>query len=301
MRALGAVVVLFVVLDVFDILGLGATALACPPTVTLTGDERLVAGAREALEARGIAAAANGCSGISVLLNRRGSVTVVSQVMAGGRAETREVTDMRTAATVIESWVTDVEAPLLRRRSEADAESPNDLVVAAPAPERPSGVEIFTLGETSFASDGTTWVGFEAGACAVVGRFCLGGRARYSTVADGPYDWEDLMEREAIDGLLGLDMPMRFGRLGLSPGIAMGLGWIRTHEREAPPDRVETRGLRSEAHFALSYRVLGRFAAEAIVSVTAGRTVSTSPAREKLPDDPPWLARVGLGLRFEGL
>jgi hypothetical protein len=269
--------------------------------VSLSGDKALVAEVAPILQGRGIATAGADCPALDVSLEKRGKVTLVSQAPAGDRAESREVTDVRTAATVIESWVrTDLEAPLLVHRPLADVEAP-DRIVAKPEAERPPRLQIFTHAETSFANDRTAWVGFEAGACSMFGRACLGGRLRVSTVADGPNEWDDVMDREAVDALFGFDVPLRFGAVGVSPGTALGLGWIHTHEDQPPPDSKQTLGLRAQAHLALSYAVSRRFALESIFALALGQRIATSTSTpERLPDDPRLLAHVGLGVRFEG-
>jgi hypothetical protein len=300
-RSLAAAVIV-----VSGTLGNAAGAAACPPTVTLRGDQDLVAAVAPVLEERGIETEPTECPALEISVERRGEGMVVSAAEPGGRPERREVTDARTAATVIESWVrTDLEAPLLehRRRPIVDLEAPGEVVLSARKVEdRPGGLQLFTVGETTFANDRTTWVGVAAGACTKLGPACLGGRARLSTVTHGPKEWHSVMDREAADALVDLEVPLRIGRVGLSPGVAAGVGWIRTHEQEPPPDRRETVGLRAEAHFGLSYYVFRRFAAESMGAVAIGRTFHASAnTREVLPGDPRFLARVGLGLRFEGL
>src|SRR5689334_18839355 len=100
-------------------IGLGVVAQvawACPPAVRLGGDPEVVAQVTPLLEERGISTAAGECPAVAVLVQRRGRVTLVSPSPAEGPAVAREVTDVRTVVTVIESLVrTDLEAPLLER------------------------------------------------------------------------------------------------------------------------------------------------------------------------------------------
>jgi hypothetical protein len=282
-------------------LAAAVAARACPPTVSLEGDPALVAEVTPILASRGISGADGSCPALAVSLERRGKVTLVSQSPAGDRPESREVTDGRTAATVIESWVrTDLEAPLLGHRPAADLESP-DRVVATPEREAPRWLQIYTLAETSVASDLTAWVGVRVGGCSMVGPACLGAHLRVSTVAEGPDDWEGVMNRQAMDAVLDADLPRRFGHVGVSPGIGLGLGWIRTTELDRPPDARQTLGLRAETHLSLSYGVSRHFAIESTLALAVGQAIHSETAtREPLPSDPRFFAHLGLGIRVEG-
>ena len=214
---------------------------------------------------------------------------------------------MRTAATVIESWVrTDVEAPLLEPRTSGDAEQRGgaSTVVAAAPPAQGRGLQVFAVGEAGVASDHSDWLGFELGACLMFGRACAGARARFSAVADGAGPWERAVDRQALEALVGLDLPLRLGRTTLSPGVAVGAGRAQTHEESAEANQEGgqlTIGLRGEVHLALSVAVSQSFAAETILSLEAAQTVHTeTTSREALPRDARLLAHAGVGLRFGG-
>ncbi|HVR03468.1 MAG TPA: hypothetical protein VMT47_15130 [Polyangia bacterium] len=287
--------------------GLGRGARACPPTVRLSGDEALVAEVTPVLVERGIALDEGGCPALVITLVKRGQTIVVSDASGVGPASAREVTDVRTAATVIESWVrTDVEAPLLEPRPSRDAEPPGgaSTVVAAAPPVRGRGLQVFAAGEAAVASDHSDWLGFELGACLMLGRACAGARARFSAVADGPGPWERAVDRQLVEALVGLDLPLRLGRATLWPGLALGAGRGQTHEESAEGnqegDQV-TIGLRGELHLSLSVAVSRSLAAETNLSVEATQTVRTeSTSREPLPGDARLLAYAGVGLRFGG-
>jgi hypothetical protein len=281
-------------------LSLGSAAAACPAAVSLSGDAALVSEVRSVLAGRGVVTEPGGCPALAVTLERRGGVTVVARPALDEPAAAREVTDLRTAATVIESWVrTDVEAPLLARRAD-DGEMPEGLAViakTAPGNERPA-FELFTLGELSVASDHTSSFGFQAGACGRVGRACLGGRARFTNFEAGPGAWASL-DRETIDALTDLAVPLRLGPLTAAPGVAAGVGWTHTHD-ESGPDHRQALGLRAEAHLALSYPLNRAVAAESELALTLARTFQADDTGVRLPGDPTWLAHLALGLRFVG-
>jgi len=282
--------------------GAGRSVWACPPAVRLGGDKALVAEVAPVLSERGISTAPGECPALAIVLDKRGRATLVTAAGDDGGA-TREVTDVRTAATVIESWVrTDVEAPLLaRRRADDDAGggAPPTVVVDAPAPDATGGLQAFALGESGLANDRTSSVGLQVGACAMRGPACVGGRARVATVADGPGEWEATMDREAVDALASLDLPVRLGRMVASSGVGLGLGWVHTHE-EASTQRRHTLGLRAESRLTLGYSVSARLAFEATLAFELARTVAARTTTEVLPADPSVLGRLGVGVRFGG-
>ena len=278
------------------------SAHACAPTVRLGGDAALVAAVAPVLVERGIATADDACPAMPVELRRRGSLTVVST--AGAPAAERVVSDVRTAATVIESWVrTDVDAPLLLRRQREDAElgaAPPGLVAWVPPPPT-RDVAVFTSVERSLASDGTGWVGVDLGACLMLGPLCASAMARLGVVTDGPGRWEHELDRRAVEILLGAELPLRFGRLGLSPGLAVGVGWTHTNDDELDTDE-ETGGLRAEGRVALSYPFAGHLVGELALSFEVTQATHLENASPMpLPDEARFFSRLGAGVRFEGL
>lgn len=286
-------------------------ARACPPTVRLAGDRALIAAVAPVLIDRGIATETNGCLAVSVNLEPRGRAMIVSIATDGDQLRDhlveRAVTDTRTAATVIESWVrTDLQAPLLARHPMGDDTGPKKLVPVpavgvAPSAPPARGVHVFAAGETALASDSSTWFGLELGACVMLGPACASARGRFATVGRGPERWRRDLERHGVELLLGADLPRRIGRAVLSPGLAAGVGWIHTHE-EGSPRRESIGGLRAQGRLALSYPLTRHLAAELALSfeVTDTEHVETS-SPEPLPPEPRWLGRLGAGMRFEGL
>ncbi|HEX4404030.1 MAG TPA: hypothetical protein VH560_04330, partial [Polyangia bacterium] len=251
-----------VILAVIVSVGWIKPARACSPAVRLTGDAALVAAVAPVLVERGIATADDACPAAPVDLQRRGKLIVVST--ANAPATEWVVSDVRTAATIIESWVrTDVDAPLLLRRQRDDAElgaAPPGLVAWLPPP--PSrDVEVFTSIERSLASDGTGWIGIDLGACLMLGPLCASAMARLGAVTEGPGLWAHELDRRAVEILLGAALPMRFGRVGLSPGLGVGVGWTHTNDDALGTDE-ETGGLRAEGRVALSYAFSRRLAGE---------------------------------------
>jgi hypothetical protein len=299
------------------------TTRSCPPAARLTGDAELIDAVAAVLAERGVAPAEGGeCPSIDVDLRREGTAMIVSAGPGDGPPVRRAVSDVRTAATVIESWVrTDVEAPLLAGPASAAAWAASEPDAAAPASARAAvgslaptvaavaagapdarRVQVFTIAETSLASDRTSWVGAQIGACVMLGPLCASARARFATVAGGPGPWQSSLDRRGVELLLGADLPLRLGAATLSPGAALGVGWIHTHEEAARHVEGETGGLRAEAHLALSFPIRSRLAVELALSldVTQATHVETS-LPEVLPDEPRLLGRLGAGVRFGGL
>jgi hypothetical protein len=286
------------------VVGLDGQASACPPAVRLAGDRALIARVTPILTERGIATSADECPAISVRLERRETMMAVSTMDMRDQPTRLLVTDVRTAATIIEGWArTDVEAPLLAPRPRQDAESPGDApaIVSSTSASASRDVHVFTIMERSLGSDGTGWLGIKAGACVMLGPLCASVQARASLVADGPDGWSPRLERHGVELLLGAELPLRFGRATLSPGVAFGVGWTHT-EIEGMTAVGETGGLRAESQLALSYLVTRHVAAELALSfeVAQATHVETSSV-EPLPGDARFFSRLGAGVRFEGL
>src|SRR5262245_30133990 len=84
---------------------LGGSAEACPPLATLVGDEQLVREIDDLLRTRGIADEAASCPAIRARVEKRGDAIAVEVLGPGGERIERLVSELATAATVIESFV----------------------------------------------------------------------------------------------------------------------------------------------------------------------------------------------------
>jgi hypothetical protein len=293
------------------------------PAVRLAGDPALIAAVRAALADRGIATGARAAAAADVRLERRGSRIAIAAALGGGEAGGpvwREVSDARTAATVIESLVrTDVEAPLLSvrpvdpapaapppapRGAFADEDDPPPAapaatVAAVPAERGGRGLQLFALAETSRANDRTSWIGVQVGACVMLGPVCAGARVRSAVVAAEP--WPADIDRRGFEVLLGADWPLRLGRVVLSPGVGAGVGSTHTHQ-DGSRSSEETGGPHADAHVGLSYPLGARTAIEATFALDVTQTThveTSSPV--PLPDEPRLFARFAAGVRFGAL
>jgi hypothetical protein len=300
----------------------GHASAACRPGVRLDGDAALVGTVGAALGERGIATdvaddaggdptrAQAACASARVTLQRRDARIAVSIASTREATVEREVTDARTATTVIESWVrVDVEEPLLASRTVAlaaphppavTAPPPTTTIVVAPPANSGRGVQLFALAERSLASDGTAWLGLQIGACVSLGPFCLGGRARFAAAA-GPQLRQDGLERHGFELLFDGDLPVHFGRATLSPGLGVGIGSVHTHQ-EGTGQSEGTGGPHAEAHVSMMYSLRPHLALEAAMSVDVTETTHVeSSSTLILPDEPQFFARFGAGVRFGGL
>jgi len=283
-----------------------AEATPCPLSARLAGDASLVTEVSSLLDQRGIPVLS--CANVAVQLERDGGRVAVT---IDGR-EPRVVGDPRTAATIIESWVrTDVGDPLLGARpvvAVAETAPPpaariTDGEVKVPATWR--GVQVFALGQTAVASDGTGWLGTEIGACVTLGPVCAAARVRIAAVAGGPGPFEQMLDRRGVELLFGGDIPMSLGKMTLSPGFSGGVGAVVTHvaDTEGHHQGNEIGGLRADVHASLTYPLSHRFAAEVAVSFdfTQQTHVETYTPEVTFPDVPLFLARIAVGLRYGGL
>jgi hypothetical protein len=260
----------------------------------------LIASVTPILTERGIASSPDACPALSVRLERRGKQIVVSTASKDDERPTESiVSGVRTAATVIESWVrTDVEEPLLVSRPRVDAESPPDAAAVPPSATR--GLYAFAAVERTFASDRTGWFGGQVGACVMLGRVCASTLLRAAAVTDGPAQFQNL-DRYGFEILLGADLPIRLDRLTLSPGLGFGLGWTHTSD-DGSSEGQETGGLRAESRVVASYSATTSVAVEVALTVEVTQATHVeSSLTAPLPSEPRFLSRVGVGARFGGL
>lgn len=265
-----------------------ASALAAP-CAGLDGDAALVDEVGAQLVARGVV-----CGRVKATLDRDGAAIVVRDDQA--IPTVRRVGDATTAATVIESW-TGVEDDLLASR-------PVVVVAERATPTAPTvqlrGWQVFAVGQTALANDGTAWLGFEGGACAMVGPICAAARLRTAAVEAGPA-WVDKLERRSTELLVGGDVPFKLGRWVFAPGFGGGIGSMKTHVGGVGG---VTGGLRAEVHAALSVPLAAKLALDlsAAIELTQATHEETwmheGEAPITVPDEPLWMVRLGVGLRW---
>ena len=282
---------------------LGGTARAdrCETAVTITGDAEVVRAIEALLRARGIEIGDGECASLRAHIERRGDSFAIG-VEADETIE-RNVGELATAATVIESFVRDDASVLLPVRARP-ARVQVELAAPKPAPEptrATRGVQVFAAAETSIGSDHTNWMGMHLGVCIQLGPICAAARLRSAAVVAGQGMWRTEMERRSTELLLGLDVPFALGRTTLAPGFAAGMGsmWTRSDDGTTVG---ETGGLRADVHTTLSVPLTKRWALD--LSVALDLTQETRIEAEHamtIPDEPLALLRFGVGVRYGGL
>jgi hypothetical protein len=295
------------------VVGLGyraqlARAEPCPPAVALTGDEGLVAAVRDLLGARGIAHDTPRCPAVRARVERRGGAVVVGIDGPGGAPIERSVSELATAATVIESWTrSDVAAPLLATH-ELPAVGDGAPAVVAAAPPAASGIQLYAAAETSFASDRTVWEGMQLGACIMLGPICASARVHAGKVISQPSSWTGLT-RKGGEAYAGIDVPIAIGRTRLTPGFAAGYGTIFTH-RGSEEDRmgVEISGPRAEVHAAFSLPVTAHVAIDLMLTAALTQATAMETHGPVIPDpvaifpnEPRAFVRFAVGVRYGAL
>jgi hypothetical protein len=272
-----------------------ARADTCPPAVELAGDPELVVAIARELAARGIAIGLAGCPSLRARVAWRGSELVVVVDNADGSASERSVSEVKTAATVIESFTrTDVAMPLLATRAIATppavtAIAPPILPARAPRPR----FELAASLESAFANDGTTWVGGNLKICIKFGPACAAARMRSSRVIEGLGALG--VERSMIELLIGVDVPIALGRMLLVPGFAGGLGGMETR---ASGMKRETGAFRAEVHVALAIPIVHKLALEVSLGGGLGQQTDFDRSGVMVPAEPWGLVRTGVGLRY---
>jgi hypothetical protein len=157
---------------------------------------------------------------------------------SSGRTSDRTLTELGTAVSLIESWTIDEDADLLDAPSPPSPKAPAAAIETGAA--LPAGAAAFRvyagLGGT-LGSDRSLSAGGFGGACASVGRACLGGEA--SGVRDLGLlgDTADSgVSRLGADLMLIAGLPVARGRWLAMPRVGLGIGWLRTHVVSEDPD-----------------------------------------------------------------
>ena len=294
-----AVIVLRLLAPIVMVAALAARADACPPAVALTGDAGLVASVGDLLAAHGIAGATPACPAVHARLARDGGAVVVGIERTGEQPVERRVSEVATAATVIESWTrTDDETSLLAPHAVAAEE--HETIAAPVATSTPTvrGVQLFANAVAARASDDTDWGGIQLGMCINLGALCAATRVRFSRVLHAPDAWGTGVHRESVELMVGLDVPIQLGRFVLTPGFAAGMGKMHTGSDDM--SQGETAGLRADMHATLTIPLTRRWSLD--VSLTGDLTQKVHvESKMPLPDEPRGLLWGGIGVRYGGL
>jgi hypothetical protein len=160
--------------------------------------------------------------------------------------------------------------------------------------------------EAALASDGSLWTGPRVSGCAWLGPVCGGVTLRYGHDGGWAGETERLdAHRSGVDVLITADLPARARGFVVSPGVALGFGWIRSHTHEPDGDVVELdwAGARGEAHLALATPIMGGVWLYAAAAATVLPGASTTPVEHDgaiVPAEPRGFIRVAVGLSSSG-
>jgi hypothetical protein len=232
----------------------------CKPAAVAQGDPALVKALIARLTASGIATTpAPGCPAVQVRLDKRGRQVHVRVTDAFNRLGERDVQDVATAAVIIESWtLQEVDAGTLP--IEPPVVATVEATPASPALATRhlvrSGVAASVL--SALGSNGTTWVGGAAAACARIGALCAGAALRGERDTRATGDTRTIeQDSYVVSALATLDLPRKLGSFVVSPGIGVGYGWLHvtTHHHDAMNNPLDIptsdHQLRAGAHVAL--------------------------------------------------
>jgi hypothetical protein len=235
----------------------------------------LVRDVRGALVRAGVRTSASpGCGAVRASVDRRADQVFLRVKDEDGRASERQVTTASAAVTLIETWArADLGGPLLRPRSLAlelpapvEPAGVSATAIDLPRPALPFGADV--LAETSRASDGSSWIGAVASACARVGHVCVGPALRWASDAGSAGGSADSpTRRRAVEAMVAARLPITFGRSTLAPGLAMGYGWLASESipqidstepegaSQNDPIHYDTSGVRAEASLAFAVAI----------------------------------------------
>jgi hypothetical protein len=201
----------------------------CQPAARVDGDEEIAGPVRLELAVLGVRTAAipPPCPAVDVTVSAAGEQVSVALRDPSGRRAGQVVTNARVAATWIESWLhPELRAPLLGPRAGEIAAGRT-----APAASRMSyrGLTVGAAAERVYASDDSEWRSLSLAACARLGPLCPGLVTRLADNRDfSPEGVWNRLDRLAVDVTASLSAPFDVGRMQITPGVAVGLGYLRT-------------------------------------------------------------------------
>ncbi len=293
-------------------------AQTCAPSVEIVGMEpALNVAVASSLATRGIATTTEGeCRAVWAHLSHRGHKIEVQIRDVEGRKSERLVSDVNSAATVIESWTQkasnamlqlppDVKAPAIRQA--ADSETPPPLTKEVqPQIKSASPVKLLGAAESALASDGSLWVSANAGACVLLGPTCTGMFVRMAVDTRASGESERLSTaRFALDFMLSSDLPFSAGPIRFRPGVAVGAGWMRTTDGRAGAGGDQTEefdggGPRANAHLMAGFSASDQLVLEAGLHGDVLLFAHNAAFREggaNLAGEPVAFLRASFGLR----
>ncbi len=273
----------------------------CRPTAVPSGEPSLVLRLTERLIASGIATTAmTGCPAAKVRLEQRGEQIHLEVTDSFGRIGRRDVQDVTTAATIVESWtLQETEEGALPALEQPTTTSDTPAPITSFRLPRTVTSGLVATAESSVADDGSLWLGATLSGCISIGAVCAGALLRASrdtnTLGSSSDVQHDTSELQALATLGG---PRRLGSFVVTPSIAFGWGRQQLSEHHLdvhmlPFDMDFTsHALRAGAQVAATRR-LGRW-----VSLYAALSGDAALVRSAIPYGSRSAVRFSLGLRL---
>lgn len=300
------------VLVVAAAVGPAAAAPPCPAAVIVAGEPITAAAIAGLLAERGLVAPVAGCPAERATVESFEGEIVVWIVDVEGRRTQRQVADLATAAALIETFSVAAPLPTGSLRSPApldvhDVEDEPAMLIPRSAGRRTVLGAVGASIGSSVASDGSVWLSSSGFACVDFGRVCVGGVARYSRDAglSGSGERAETL-RSATDVLLSVDVPLHRGRWSFSPGLGLGVGWLRvgrdvmTSEGTQQLER-DTGGLRVELRASTSVPLRRGVSLTLGLAFGVAPGAHTQPFREEgfeIAGEPRTVGRIELGLEL---
>ncbi len=301
------------IITVLVLMGLGSRAEgSCTPTAVIRGPAQVVAAVARTLSRRGIAIdEVEGCPFVRATIAVGASDLRVTIEDPYGRTHDHVLAnaDAEVVATVIESWAdSHEEAPLLAARRWARAPRVAMVDADTPAVLALHHDPVRTLGssvalETSLGSDGSSWWGLSAAMCVRIGPMCAGAHARLASDARFSGSSEQLETgRTALDLLLVVDLPMRWGDFQVTVGGGVGVGWMRSSFVGATRAvDIDAGGLRADGYMRVELPITPVIAAELGAAIDISPLAHVGTYTEDggtIAGEPRGFARVSIGLRY---
>ena len=292
----------------------GAESSCQLPAAVVSGDTKAADALAGGLRERGIDEGAEpGCPVVRVTVASTGERLTIQIASADGVVVTRDVQSIDTAVALVETWVrTGLTEALLgtRRvsrptRSDTHAAVPPASARATASASDQEGLpfSIALHGGASYAGDSTVWSGGQLFVCFELGPVCTGGAISVAvdTTLSGPSN-EPGISRLGASLALTAELPLKVGPIVLSPGLGVGLGWLRsTYQGPPEDDQIDGGGFQAKAFLFARGAVAERWSLEAMLFFELNpmaRTDLQEDPDDKLPGEPFWHAGLSLGVRF---
>ncbi len=227
-----------------------AISADCLPSALLEGEADVVQELAAELNLLGVSTRRTASCPVAAANVERGAEGVVVALRdPSGRRTTRTLSNLRIAATWIDSWLhDDLGAPLLASRSlvttaaVASTAAVSTTALAAPTTVRAAAPRAQgRIFQASIAYEARYPVGADAGRglhadlCTYVGNLCLGGRLAVASFSNSTLSEFDTTSftHQSFDALAQLSVPFQAGQATLIPSLGLGASLLQTNRDTA--------------------------------------------------------------------